>query len=60
MNYKICGSVLASSALYQTLFGLPVAKHLHLQGTGWSVIKGGLIPILVRWPKNSVLLHPSD
>jgi hypothetical protein len=27
MNYKICGSVLASSALYQTPFGLPVVKH---------------------------------
>ncbi len=32
----------------------------HLQGAGWRIIKDGLIPILVRGPKNSVLLHPGD
>jgi hypothetical protein len=32
----------------------------YLQGAGWKVLKGGLIPILVRGPKNSVLLHPGD
>jgi hypothetical protein len=62
MNYRICGSGLASSALYQTPFGLPVSNtpSKRLERAGWRIIKHGLIPILVRGPKNSVLLHPSD
>ena len=62
VNYKICASVLASSALYQTSFGLSAAKHArqHLEGAGWRIIKDGLILILVRGPKNSVLLHSGD
>jgi hypothetical protein len=27
MNYRVCGSILASSAPYQASFGLPAAKH---------------------------------
>jgi hypothetical protein len=34
MNYRICGSVLASSALYQTPFGLPVVKHAQQASRG--------------------------
>jgi len=32
----------------------------HLEGTGWRIIRDDFIPILVRGPKNSVLLHPGD
>jgi len=34
MNYKICGSVLASSALHQAPFGLPVVKHAQQASRG--------------------------
>jgi hypothetical protein len=34
MNYRICGSVLASSVLYQTAFGLPVVEHAQQASTG--------------------------
>jgi hypothetical protein len=62
MNYTICGSVVASSELYQKPRAVyrpcnTVSKHL--EGAGWR-IKDGLIPILVRGPKNPVLLHPGD
>jgi hypothetical protein len=62
MNYRICGSVLASSALYQTrsVYRWSNTLSKHLKGAEWRVIKDGLIPILVRGPKNSVLLHPGD
>ncbi len=62
MNYRICGSVLASSALYQNTSFYRWSNTLskHLEGVGWRIIKDGLIPILVRGPKNSVLLHPGD
>jgi len=34
MNYKICGSVLTSRALYQTPLGLRVVKHPQQASTG--------------------------
>ena len=44
---------------------IPFFKHKVTSGACGGarfgpVIKDGLIPILVRGPKNSVLLHPSD
>ena len=33
MNYRICGSVLASRALYKTPFGLPVVKYAQQAST---------------------------
>jgi len=62
INYKICRSVLASSALYKaySVYRWANTVSKYLQGAGWRVIKGDLILILVRGPKNSVLLHPSD
>ncbi len=61
-HYRICRSGIASSALYQTRSVYRCSNTLskHLKGAGWKVIKDGLIPILVRLPKNSVLLHSGD
>jgi hypothetical protein len=46
MNYRICGSVLASSALQQTSFGLPAAKHAQQasRGSGMENHQGWLDP----------------
>jgi len=46
MNYRICGSVLASSAPYQTSFGLPAAKHAQQasRGGGMENDQGRLDP----------------
>jgi hypothetical protein len=46
MNYRICGSVLASSAMYQTAFGLPAAKHAQqaFRGSGMENRQGWLDP----------------
>ena len=62
MNYRICGSVLASSALHQphSVYRWSNTFSKHLKGAGWRIIKDALIPILVQGPKNSVLLHPGD
>ena len=62
MDYRIYGSVLASSALYQprSVYRWSNTLSKHLEGAGWRIIKDGLIPIFVQGPKNSVLLHPGD
>src|SRR5260370_40849870 len=46
MNYRICGSVLASSALYQNTFVLPVVKHPQQasRGSGMENHQGRLDP----------------
>ena len=46
MNYKICGSVLVSSALYQTPFGLQVIKlpQQASRGSGMENHQGWLDP----------------
>jgi hypothetical protein len=45
-NYRICESALASSALYQTAFGLPVVKHTlqASRGSGIENHQGRLDP----------------
>jgi hypothetical protein len=46
MNYRICGFALASSALYQTAFGLPVVKYAQQasRGSGMESHQGRLDP----------------
>jgi hypothetical protein len=46
MNYRICGSVLASSALYQTPFGFTDGKHAQQasRGSGMENQQGPLDP----------------
>jgi hypothetical protein len=48
----------AAPNLVQFTGGHTFSKHL--KGAGWRIINDALIPILVRGPKNSVLLHPGD
>jgi hypothetical protein len=53
---------LVSGALYKaySVYRWSNTVSEYLQGAARKAIKGGFTPIVVRGPKNSVLLHPSD